>query len=181
MFNWLSFRQYLFWLCPFVNSDGCICRLWSNSLRTAANKPLFKKHLKTYPWLYVRPCHRWQTHCFYVKRGPEQNALLLCYDQLRIVLELSLPSSFQDMVCKPKEHGSGSSYTPADIQDVVLTQTSPPEEIKLKHSSLPWKVYCQEMKREGQIRWKKFIYVALWLRLFFLCMLCLRVLFSGIA
>ncbi|XP_005741480.1 G1/S-specific cyclin-D3 [Pundamilia nyererei] len=67
----------------------------------------------------------------------DQNALLLCYDQLRIVLELSLPSSFQDMVCKPKEHGSGSSYTPADIQDVVLTPTSPPEEIKLKHSSLP--------------------------------------------
>lgn len=127
-----------------------------------------KEHLKTYPWLYMQPCHCWRTHdCFYVKRGPEQNALLLCYDQLRIVLELSLPSSFQDTVCKPKEHGSGSSYTPADIQDVVLTPTSPPEEIKLKHSSLPWKVYCQEMKREGQIRWKKFIYTGLRLSLVF--------------
>ncbi|XP_030585824.1 G1/S-specific cyclin-D3 isoform X2 [Archocentrus centrarchus] len=51
----------------------------------------------------------------------DQRTLLLCYDQLRTVLELSLPSSFKDTVCKPKE----------------LTPASPPEEIKIKHSSLP--------------------------------------------
>ncbi|XP_034542302.1 G1/S-specific cyclin-D3 isoform X2 [Notolabrus celidotus] len=44
------------------------------------------------------------------------SSVLLCYDQLWGVLELSLPSCFQDSVCR-----SEISYTPADIQDVVRT------------------------------------------------------------
>ncbi|XP_076598730.1 G1/S-specific cyclin-D3 [Chaetodon auriga] len=49
--------------------------------------------------------------------------VLLCYDQLRSVLELGLPSCFQASVCRSGAHCSEISYTPADIQDVVLTSS----------------------------------------------------------
>ncbi|XP_074534077.1 G1/S-specific cyclin-D3 [Halichoeres trimaculatus] len=51
------------------------------------------------------------------------SSVLLCHDQLWAVLELSLPSCFLDNVCRPGEHSSEISYTPADIQDVVLTSS----------------------------------------------------------
>ncbi|KAM7422577.1 hypothetical protein PAMA_010558 [Pampus argenteus] len=54
------------------------------------------------------------------------NSVLLCYEQLQSVLELSLPSCFQARVCR-----SEISSTPADIQDVVLTPVASPEEMKL--------------------------------------------------
>ncbi|XP_029287159.1 G1/S-specific cyclin-D3 [Cottoperca gobio] len=64
------------------------------------------------------------------------SAVLLCYDQLGSVLELSLPSGFQASVCRSRAHSSEINYTPADFQDVVLTPVTSPQEIKLKHSSL---------------------------------------------
>ncbi|XP_053171488.1 G1/S-specific cyclin-D3 [Scomber japonicus] len=57
--------------------------------------------------------------------------VLLCYEQLQGVLELSLPSCFQASVCRSGECSSEISYTPADIQDVVLTPVTSPEEMKL--------------------------------------------------
>ncbi|XP_042262001.1 G1/S-specific cyclin-D3 [Thunnus maccoyii] len=59
------------------------------------------------------------------------NRVLLCYEQLWTVLELSLPSCFQASVCRSGECSSEISYTPADIQDVVLTPVTSPEEMKL--------------------------------------------------
>eukprot|EP00064_Thunnus_orientalis_P010257 superscaffoldBa00001375_g10283 len=59
------------------------------------------------------------------------NCVLLCYEQLWTVLELSLPSCFQASVCRSGECSSEISYTPADIQDVVLTPVTSPEEMKL--------------------------------------------------
>ncbi|XP_078104645.1 G1/S-specific cyclin-D3 [Sander vitreus] len=64
------------------------------------------------------------------------STVILCYDQLGSVLELSLPSCFQASVCRSGAHSSEISYTPADFQDVVLTPVASPPEIKLKHSSL---------------------------------------------
>ncbi|XP_038552732.1 G1/S-specific cyclin-D3 isoform X1 [Micropterus salmoides] len=49
------------------------------------------------------------------------SSVLLCYGQLVSVLELSLPSGFQDSVFRSGAHSSELSHTPADIQDVVLT------------------------------------------------------------
>ncbi|XP_044070221.1 G1/S-specific cyclin-D3 [Siniperca chuatsi] len=49
------------------------------------------------------------------------SSVLLCYDQLGSVLELSLPSGFKASVYRSGAHSSEISYTPADIQDVVLT------------------------------------------------------------
>ncbi|KAM9362274.1 G1/S-specific cyclin-D3 [Symphorus nematophorus] len=49
------------------------------------------------------------------------SSVLLCYDQLGSVLEHSLPSHFQASVSRSGAHSSKISYTPADIQDVVLT------------------------------------------------------------
>ncbi|XP_070759182.1 G1/S-specific cyclin-D3 [Enoplosus armatus] len=49
------------------------------------------------------------------------SSVLLCYEQLGSVLELSLPCGFQASVCRAGAHSSETSYTPADIQDVVLT------------------------------------------------------------
>nr|XP_046239710.1 G1/S-specific cyclin-D3 [Scatophagus argus] len=49
------------------------------------------------------------------------SSVLLCYDQLGSVLEISLPTCFQAGVCRSRAHSSKISYTPADIQDVVLT------------------------------------------------------------
>lgn len=69
---------------------------------------------------------------FLFKSDPEQSDLLLCYDQLGSVLELSLPSCFQDSVCRSETCSSGISYPPADIQDIVLTLVTPPQEFKLK-------------------------------------------------
>ncbi|KAM8915170.1 G1/S-specific cyclin-D3 isoform 1-T1 [Spinachia spinachia] len=62
----------------------------------------------------------------------------LCYDQLGSVLELSLPSCshLQAGVCRSAARGSEISYTPADVQDVVFTPVSLPQELKLK-SPLP--------------------------------------------
>ncbi|XP_073323941.1 LOW QUALITY PROTEIN: G1/S-specific cyclin-D3 [Pagrus major] len=48
-------------------------------------------------------------------------SVLLCYDQLMSVLELSLPSCFQASVCRSGADSSEISYTPADIQDAVWT------------------------------------------------------------
>uniref|UniRef100_A0A8C4E1J5 Cyclin D3 n=1 Tax=Dicentrarchus labrax TaxID=13489 RepID=A0A8C4E1J5_DICLA len=49
------------------------------------------------------------------------SSVLHCYDLLGSVLELSLPSCFPASVCRSAAHSSEVSYTPADIQDVVLT------------------------------------------------------------
>ncbi|XP_018536878.1 G1/S-specific cyclin-D3 [Lates calcarifer] len=65
------------------------------------------------------------------------SSVLLCHDQLGSVLEHSLPSHFQDGVCRLRAHSSELSYTPADIQDVSLTPVTSPQEIKQKHSSQP--------------------------------------------
>ncbi|XP_047439845.1 G1/S-specific cyclin-D3 [Mugil cephalus] len=64
------------------------------------------------------------------------STVLLCYNQLWSVLEVSLPSCFQNSVCRSAAHSSGISYTPADIQDVLLTPVTPAQAIELKHSSL---------------------------------------------
>ncbi|XP_040014704.1 G1/S-specific cyclin-D3 isoform X2 [Xiphias gladius] len=55
------------------------------------------------------------------------NSVLLCCEQLGSVLELSLPSCFQDSVCGSRAHTSEISHTPADIQDIVLTPVTPQE------------------------------------------------------
>ncbi|XP_041639635.1 G1/S-specific cyclin-D3 [Cheilinus undulatus] len=47
--------------------------------------------------------------------------VILCHGQLLGVLELSLPSYFQDSVCRSGVHNPVISYTPADIEDVILT------------------------------------------------------------
>lgn len=52
---------------------------------------------------------------FFYGCDPEQSSVLLCHDQLWSVLELSLPSCFQDSVCRSEGHSSEISYTPADI------------------------------------------------------------------
>ncbi|XP_071349426.1 G1/S-specific cyclin-D3 [Trachinotus anak] len=65
------------------------------------------------------------------------NSVLLCYEQLGSVLEISLPSCFQDGVCRSRAHSSEISYSPSDIQGVVLAPVTSPQEIKQKHSSLP--------------------------------------------
>ncbi|XP_040889423.1 G1/S-specific cyclin-D3 [Toxotes jaculatrix] len=65
------------------------------------------------------------------------SSVLLCYDQLGSALKLSLPSCFQDSVCRSRAHSSEIGLTPADIQDVVLTSVTSPQEIKRKRSSLP--------------------------------------------
>uniref|UniRef100_A0A087X3J5 Cyclin D3 n=2 Tax=Poecilia formosa TaxID=48698 RepID=A0A087X3J5_POEFO len=62
------------------------------------------------------------------------DAVFCCCELLGSVLELSLPSCFQEGVGRREAHSSEISCTPADIQDVILT---PSQEIKLKHSSLP--------------------------------------------
>ncbi|XP_059185084.1 G1/S-specific cyclin-D3 [Centropristis striata] len=62
--------------------------------------------------------------------------VLLCYDQLKIVLALSLPSCLQANVCRSGANSSEISYTPADFQDSVLTPVRSPQDISLKHSSL---------------------------------------------
>uniref|UniRef100_A0A8C4DYI7 Cyclin D3 n=1 Tax=Dicentrarchus labrax TaxID=13489 RepID=A0A8C4DYI7_DICLA len=58
---------------------------------------------------------------FFFYSDPEQSSVLHCYDLLGSVLELSLPSCFPASVCRSAAHSSEVSYTPADIQDVVLT------------------------------------------------------------
>nr|XP_020463389.1 G1/S-specific cyclin-D3 isoform X2 [Monopterus albus] len=63
------------------------------------------------------------------------SSVVLCSEQLGSVLELSLPSCFQGSVCRA--HSSEVSYTPADIQDVVLTPVTLAQEVKLKHSCQP--------------------------------------------
>ncbi|MEQ2178392.1 hypothetical protein GOODEAATRI_013639 [Goodea atripinnis] len=65
------------------------------------------------------------------------STVLRCSELLGSLLELSLPSCFQDRVGRTDTHNSRISYTPADIQDVVLTPVAPSQEIKPKHSSLP--------------------------------------------
>ncbi|XP_033995503.1 G1/S-specific cyclin-D3 [Trematomus bernacchii] len=62
--------------------------------------------------------------------------VLLCYEQLGSVLELSLPSGFQASVSRSGANSSEISYTPAVFQDAVLTPVTSPQEIHLKHSSL---------------------------------------------
>ncbi|XP_041836156.1 G1/S-specific cyclin-D3 [Melanotaenia boesemani] len=62
----------------------------------------------------------------------DASTILHCYELLGSVLEFSLPSCFQDNMDRSNE--PGISYTLADIQDVVL---KPPQEIKLKRSTLP--------------------------------------------
>ncbi|XP_026162103.1 G1/S-specific cyclin-D3 [Mastacembelus armatus] len=64
------------------------------------------------------------------------SSVLLCCDQLCSVLELSLPSCFQDSVCTSRAHRSKVSYTPADIQDTALTPMTSPQEVKIKPSSV---------------------------------------------
>uniref|UniRef100_UPI0037E8FA0D G1/S-specific cyclin-D3 n=1 Tax=Semicossyphus pulcher TaxID=241346 RepID=UPI0037E8FA0D len=49
------------------------------------------------------------------------SSVLRCHGQLWGVLELSLPSCFQDGVCRSGTRSSEISYTPADVQDVVLS------------------------------------------------------------
>lgn len=66
----------------------------------------------------------------FFKSDPEQRSVFICYDKLGTVLELSLPSRFQDGVCRSGVHSSEVSYTPADIQDVVLTPVTSLQEIK---------------------------------------------------
>ncbi|KAK5872422.1 hypothetical protein PBY51_013129 [Eleginops maclovinus] len=58
--------------------------------------------------------------------------VLLCNEQLRSVLEPSLPSS----VGRSGENSSEISYTPANFRDAVLTPVTSPQEINLEHSSL---------------------------------------------
>ncbi|XP_047202707.1 G1/S-specific cyclin-D3 [Girardinichthys multiradiatus] len=65
------------------------------------------------------------------------STVLRCSELLGSLLELTLPSCFQDRVGRTDTHNSRISYTPADIQDVVLTPVAPSQEIKPKHSSLP--------------------------------------------
>ncbi|KAM6947844.1 LOW QUALITY PROTEIN: G1/S-specific cyclin-D3 [Lycodopsis pacificus] len=64
------------------------------------------------------------------------SVVLLCYDQLGSVLELT-PSCFQASVCRSGAHSS-DSYSPADFQDVLFTPVTSPQEFKQKkkHSSL---------------------------------------------
>uniref|UniRef100_A0A3B3WKN4 Cyclin-like domain-containing protein n=1 Tax=Poecilia mexicana TaxID=48701 RepID=A0A3B3WKN4_9TELE len=73
----------------------------------------------------------------FVILDPEQDAVFCCCELLGSVLELSLPSCFQEGVGRREAHSSEISCTPADIQDVILTPLTPSQEIKLKHSSLP--------------------------------------------
>uniref|UniRef100_A0A3Q3NFZ9 Cyclin D3 n=1 Tax=Mastacembelus armatus TaxID=205130 RepID=A0A3Q3NFZ9_9TELE len=77
----------------------------------------------------------WIVFCFF-DSDPEQSSVLLCCDQLCSVLELSLPSCFQDSVCTSRAHRSKVSYTPADIQDTALTPMTSPQEVKIKPSSV---------------------------------------------
>ncbi|KAK5614817.1 hypothetical protein CRENBAI_012240 [Crenichthys baileyi] len=65
------------------------------------------------------------------------STVLRCCELLGSLLELSLPSCFHDRLGRTDAHNSRISYTPADIQDVVLTPLAPSQEIKPKHSSLP--------------------------------------------
>uniref|UniRef100_UPI003AABC87E G1/S-specific cyclin-D3 n=1 Tax=Centroberyx gerrardi TaxID=166262 RepID=UPI003AABC87E len=66
------------------------------------------------------------------------NSIRLCYDQLGSALELSLPSCFQAAgVCRSGAPSPQISYTPAEIQDVVLTPVTLPQASKLSDSSLP--------------------------------------------
>ncbi|MEQ2291400.1 hypothetical protein AMECASPLE_013057 [Ameca splendens] len=75
---------------------------------------------------------------FLVNRlAADLSTVLRCSELLGSLLELSLPSCFQDRVGRTDTHNSRISYTPADIQDVVLTPVAPSQEIKPKHSSLP--------------------------------------------
>ncbi|XP_075967266.1 G1/S-specific cyclin-D3 [Anarhichas minor] len=60
------------------------------------------------------------------------SSVLLCYDQLGSVLELSLPSCFQASVCRSGAHSSEISYSPADFQDVLFTPVTSPQEFKQK-------------------------------------------------
>ena len=75
---------------------------------------------------------------FSLSSDPEQKCVLLCYEQLRSVLELSLPSCFQASVCRSGECSSEISYTPGwhsgcciDTGDITrgneaLTLNTPP-------------------------------------------------------
>ncbi|XP_012719221.2 G1/S-specific cyclin-D3 [Fundulus heteroclitus] len=58
------------------------------------------------------------------------STILCCCELLGNVLELHVPSWFQDGAGRKDAHSSGISNTPADIQDLTASQ-----EIKLKHSS----------------------------------------------
>ncbi|KAM4741865.1 G1/S-specific cyclin-D3 [Anableps anableps] len=66
----------------------------------------------------------------------DMSTVVCCCELLGSMLELSLPSCLQGEVGRREVHSSEISYTPADIQDVVLTPPTPSQEIKLKHSSL---------------------------------------------
>ncbi|KAK9529035.1 hypothetical protein VZT92_013154 [Zoarces viviparus] len=62
------------------------------------------------------------------------SSVLLCYDQLGSVLELSLPSCFQASVCRSGAHSSEISHSPADFQDVLFTPVTSPQEFKQKNT-----------------------------------------------
>ena len=84
---------------------------------------------------------------FFSQSDPEQDSVLLCYDQLGSVLEHSVPSRFHASVSRSGAHSSKISYTPADIQDVVWQRWHQAKTLLPYHEWQEWIVNLQPWER----------------------------------